>query len=338
MRFLCVPEDFIAASRRFLPNKGPMNRRHFIGGAASFAALMSLGRLGALGQQSLQHEAAAGSRTALRGDFKLLRRNVGTFTSRGGTIGWLVSPAGIAAVDTQFPDTAEVFLDTLPARAGRHLDFTINTHHHGDHTGGNPVLSKVSTAVVAQRGVPLLQMRAAERAGNLHKQVFAKTLFDESWSQDLGDERVRAFYLGAAHTGADAVVHFEQANVFHLGDLVFNRIYPVMDRRGGCVVKNWILVLERLLRECPKDALFIFGHGRPGFGVSGVHEDLGVMRDYLSALVEAVERGIKEGKTREQLCTQVNMPGFADFHVPEGKGNRFASNLSAVYDELTSGV
>jgi glyoxylase-like metal-dependent hydrolase (beta-lactamase superfamily II) len=319
-----------------------MNRRDFLGGTASLALLAGLSCGSVFGQQPAESSSkvpAPGPATppapASPGEFHALRRNVGYFTLRGGTIGWLASPDALAAVDTQFADTASAFLAGLPGRARRQLDVVVNTHHHGDHTGGNPVFLRASQQIVAHRRVPLLQMRAAERAGNLHKQAFAKSLFDSAWSASLGDEVLRAFHLGAAHTGGDSIVHFEKANVFHVGDLVFNRMYPVMDRPGGCSVRGWITVLESLMRDCPKDALFIYGHGRPSFGVTGLHEDLGVMRDYLSKLLELVSSEVAAGRSREQVCALENMPGFEDFHVPPGKGNRFASNLAAVYDELT---
>lgn len=322
-----------------------MNRRAFIGGMASVAGMIGFGvsLAGAQGAatdapQAAPRPASDAQGAPVKGEFKLLRRNVGVFTARGGAMGWLASGDGLAVVDTQFADTAPLFLAGLPGRAGRPIDLVINTHHHGDHTGGNPVFINIAGQMVAQRRVPLLQMRAAERAGNLHKQAFARTLFDTSWSCDLGDECVRVAHHGAAHTGGDAVVHFEKANVFHLGDLVFNRMYPVMDRAGGCVVKNWIRVLEGLLRDCPRDALFIYGHGRGGFGVTGLHEDIGVMRDYLSALLAHVEKQVAAGRSRAEVCALENFPGFEDFHVPPGKGNRLASNLAAVYDELTPTV
>jgi glyoxylase-like metal-dependent hydrolase (beta-lactamase superfamily II) len=289
-----------------------------------------------MAQQSGAPADPVAPKPATKASFIPLRRNVGYFTARGGTIGWLSSPDALLAVDTQFPDTASLFLDGLPGRAGRTLDVVVNTHHHGDHTGGNPVFLKASSEIVAHRRVPLLQMRAAERAGNLDKQAFAKTLIDESWSRELGDEKVELRHRGPAHTGGDITVYFEKANVLHVGDLVFNRMYPVMDRPGGCDVRNWIRVLEKLIQECPKDALLVHGHGKAGFGVSGLPEDLGVMRDYLSGLLEHVTKAVAAGRTRDEICALENLPGFPDFHVPVGKGNRLPSNLAAVYDELTA--
>lgn len=301
-----------------------MLRRDFLQGAC-FAALVSTmgARLG------------AASASPAQASFNTLRGDVGYFVGKGGTIGWLASKDGLAVVDTQFPEFAGPFLAEMPDRAGRLIDVVVNTHHHGDHTAGNPVFLRECKRMVAHRRVPLLQMRAAERAGNLHKQAFAKELFDTVWSLGLGSEKLTCTHYGAAHTGGDVVVAFEKANVFHLGDLVFNRRYPVMDPNGQCTVLGWIAVLETLQRQIPKDALLIYGHAAPSFGVTGLYEDLGVMRDYLSALVELVQKAVSEGRERSALDVPANMPGFPDFHVPEGKGNRFGSNFLFVYDELT---
>src|SRR5690606_8592605 len=134
--------------------------------------------------------------------------------------------------------------------------------------------------IVAQANVPKLQAAAAERAGTLDRQVFADTTFEEAWRHDLGDETVTAQYFGAAHTNGDAIVHFERANVIHMGDLMFNRIYPVIDRPGGASIRNWVTVLEEAVETYPADAIYIFGHGNPKYGVTERPADIAVFRDY----------------------------------------------------------
>jgi len=267
-------------------------------------------------------------------EFKPLRRNTGIFTGRGGTIGWLASPAAIIVVDTQFPDTAAVCLAGLPGRAGRRLDAVINTHHHFDHTSGNPVFKPVTKTIVAQANVPKLQFAAAEKSGELDKQVFADTTFDEAWRHDCGDEVVTAQYFGPAHTGGDAVIMFEQANVVHMGDLVFNRLYPYIDRPGGASARGWVARLEEVHGTFPADAIYIFGHGNSKFGVTGTRDDLLVMRDLLNALLDHVQQGITAGKTKAEITALDNLPGFPDFHAPAP--NRLPSILDTMYDELTA--
>jgi cyclase len=269
-------------------------------------------------------------------EFKPLRRNTGIFTGRGGTIGWLVSPAALAVIDTQFPDTAEMCLAGLPGRERRTLDVVLNTHHHFDHTSGNPVFKPAARTIVAQANVPKLQFAAAEKAGRLADQVFADATFGDAWRHECGDENVLAQFFGPAHTGGDAIIMFEKANVVHMGDLVFNRMYPYIDRPGGASARNWVAKLEEAHATFPADAIYIFGHGNPKFGVTGTRDDLLVMRDLLSALLEHVRQGLAAGRTKNEIVALDNLPGFPDFHVPPP--TRLPSILGTVYDELTAGT
>jgi len=270
-------------------------------------------------------------------EFKALRRNVGVFTGGGGTIGWLVNPDAVAAVDTQFPNTAAIFLRDLPGRADRKFDVIVNTHHHGDHTGGNPTLHPSAKAIVAHANVPdLLRARAEADKKTLDPLVLPDATFPETWKMSLGDETIGARYLGAAHTRGDIVVLFEKANVVHLGDLLFNRMYPVIDRPGGASIRHWVTVLEQIQADYPADAIYVSGHGNAKFGITLQRDELRVFRDYLAALLAHTEGEIKAGKSKEEIQKLENFPGFPDFHVPPGRGNRLPANLGVAYDELTS--
>ncbi len=235
-----------------------MKRRDFI--------LTTLGGVaaGLLPRTSLLAQTPAASPLAtpppVTPEFKLLRRGVGWFTGRGGTIGYLVSKDGLVAVDTQFPDTAKLFLDGLPDRGGRGFDYLINTHHHFDHTGGNKNFRDACKQIVAHENVPGLQKSAAALNNTEADQVYASTLFPKDWKASVGDETIRARYYGPGHTGGDIIVHFEKADVVHLGDLYFNRLYPAIDRRGGASIKGWISILEaakprrRILARTPSSS------------------------------------------------------------------------------------
>jgi len=270
-------------------------------------------------------------------EFRHLRRNVGWFTGRGGTIGWLASPAALVAVDTQFPDTAALFLKGLPGRGDRGFDAVINTHHHADHTSGNGILKPVTKTIVAQANVPGLMQAAAKRSPGSAEPTLPTETFPDSWRQDIGDETIAARYFRAAHTSGDIVVHFEKANVVHLGDLVFNRLYPVIDRSAGGRFQSWLTTLEDILKNYPAEAVYLFGHGKQSFGIAGGHDDIRAYRDYVSALLDYVGRQIKAGRTKDEITKLENFPGFPDLHVPPGPGNRLAGNLGAAFDELSGG-
>lgn len=313
----------------------PMNRREFLLRSGAAVSLGLFARSSLFGQAAPAAQPAPVRPPTLVTEFKPLRRNTGVFTGRGGTIGWLVNPDAVVAVDTQFPDTAALFLAGLPGRSGRTLDAVIDSHHHWDHTGGNKIFKPAAKLLVAHQSVPALQTAAFERNPQMGEPTHPDTLFADVWRKDVGDEVVSAQYFGPSHTGGDIVVHFERANVAHLGDLVFNRLYPVTDRPGGCQVRHWITALEDIAKTYPADTLYIFGHGKKEFGITGTRADVLAMRDFLTALVAHVEKEMSAGQPRDEIVKLTNLPGFQDYFADE-KTSRLPVNLGVVYDELST--
>jgi len=293
-----------------------MDRRQFITGSALAAAGTVLPLHPLLARKSLE-------------TFTDLRRNVGCFTERGGTIGWLATEEALVVVDAQFPDPARLCIAGLEKRTSHPIDALINTHHHGDHTSGNTAFKGKAETIVAHENVPRL-MRQAREEGDPEPAYPDKT-FSESWSLEAGDETVHATHYGPAHTGGDAVIYFERANVVHMGDLVFNRMNPYTDRPSGASIHNWIHVLETVVDEYPSDAIYIFGHAKEEFGVTGSAKDVLVMRDYLSALVEHVESGVDAGRAKEEIIDKERMEAFPQFQYAEWW--TLSQNLEVVYAE-----
>lgn len=271
-------------------------------------------------------------------EFVDLRRNVSLFTGQGGAIGLLVNAGGVAVVDTQFPATATICLDGLKTRAaGRGIDYVINTHHHGDHTGGNPVFRPAAKKIVAHAKVPELQKAAAAAAAARQppapvvEPTFPDTLFPSTWRAELGDEVISAKYYSPAHTSGDIVVFFEKANVVHMGDLTFNRRHPFIDRPSGASIASWITLLEAVSKAHSADTLFIFGHAGDGFKVTGAKADLMAQRDYFTALVDFVRGEIKAGKSKDDIIkTNSVLKGFPDH------GPLIERVTSVAYDEVTA--
>lgn len=310
----------------------PLNRRQFLS-SSSLALAAS-----ALDWRTLLAQTIPGARAANADAFTLVRGSIGTFTGQGGTIGWHIDTKSVVVIDSQFPASAKPCLDGVNERSkGRQLDFLVNTHHHGDHTGGNGVFRPSARKILAHANVPTLQREAAARAAQaaqpgqppLPEQVFADTTFDRTWRQPVGDEVMSLKYYGPAHTSGDAVVTFEKANVAHMGDLVFHRRHPFIDRPGGASIANWMKVLDGTVADHDSGTIYIFGHANPAFQTTGGNADLLYMRDYLAALLDFVRGEMKAGKSRDDVSKIVEpLKGFADH------GPLIARVLTAAYDEL----
>lgn len=261
--------------------------------------------------------------------FKLLRDSVGIFTEQGGTIAWMSNKGGMAVVDSQFQNPAMNLISELKKLSEKPLDYMINTHHHGDHTGGNIAFKNYAQKVVAHVNCLKNHKKVATAQKSEDKQLFADTVFQDTWNTKLGSERITASYLGAAHTDGDIIVHFENANIAHMGDLMFNRRYPYIDKSAGANIENWAHVLEKTMAKYDNDTLFIFGHSLNPGKVTGTKEDLRAMQNYLEKLLLFVKAELKSGKSKEEIMKSERIPGAEDF-----QGEGIGRSLTAALQEL----
>ncbi len=267
--------------------------------------------------------------------FRTIGANTGIFSEKGGTIGWYISNDALVVIDSQYPDSAKNFMSGVRQKTDRKIDIVFNTHHHGDHTSGNIYLKDFAVKIVAHENCKMLQEKNDKKDPN-NPQVYADTTFSETWSQDLGKEKVTAAYFGPAHTGGDSVIHFENENVAHVGDLVFNKTYPFIDSNGGGTIKNWPNVLNKIIARYSKETKFIFGHSISDDLLVGSADDLRNMANYLTALHEFVASEIKKGKNKEEIASAPGVPGFID--LKERWNGAQKMNLEKAYDELSKEI
>jgi glyoxylase-like metal-dependent hydrolase (beta-lactamase superfamily II) len=270
-----------------------------------------------------------------QGVFTDLRRRVGHYTLQGGTIGYLADPKGGVVVDSQFAKTAPIFIQEWNQRTKEiAVHRLINTHHHGDHTGGNAAFKGVARQIVAHATCAAHTLNPPGRKPTPDA-VAADRTFTDQWREQVGDEFVRAKYYGRAHTSGDAVITFERANVAHMGDLMFHRRHPVVDRAAGASIRNWIVVLEKATAEHTPDTIYIYGHANTNLPVSGPRADVMFFRDYLSAVMGWVEAQVKAGRSQEEIFAMRDpIKGFEMFG-PLPNPNP-GSVIHSAYDEVTN--
>ena len=262
---------------------------------------------------------------------KMLRNDVGVFTEKGGTIGYLLTKKGILIVDAEFPEQAEHLISALKKLCDKPFELLINTHHHGDHTSGNIAFKGIVKNVAAHGNSLLNQQKVAFTQKTTDKQLYPDITYQESWNYKIGKEEIRTYYFGPAHTNGDSIIHFQHANIAHMGDLVFNRRWAFVDRNAGASIKNWISVLDKSLNQFDNETIFIFGHAFDPEKIYGNKEDLKAMQDYLSKLLDFVGAEIRAGKSKEEILREKSIPG-----VTQWQGDGIERGLDAAYEEISN--
>ena len=267
--------------------------------------------------------------------FKGISDNIGIYTEKGGTILWYISTDGIAIVDAQFPDSAKNLLNGIRKRSDKKIDYLFNTHHHGDHTAGNFYLKDFTEKIVANENCARLQKEQNGGGEKDKTQAYPNVTFQEQAIYGLGKERIEAHHYYPAHTGGDSIYHFVNSNVVHMGDLVFNGLCPYFSLSAGASFKGWIKYLDKVVERFQKDTVFIFGHSADPEKVIGTKEDLVKMQNYISMLLDYVEKGRAAGKTREEIAGSIDIKNFNG--VKEPRPGMLKGNAEQAFDELSRG-
>jgi glyoxylase-like metal-dependent hydrolase (beta-lactamase superfamily II) len=217
--------------------------------------------------------------------------NVYMLEGSGGNIGVSVGQDGILIVDDQFAPLAEKIEAALKQLSPGKLKFVLNTHYHGDHTGGNKYFGG-QAHIIAQTNV---RRRLGGKPGDSKPELPIIT-FDDSLSVWFNGEEIKLVHVPPAHTDSDSIVHFTDANVIHFGDTFFSGRFPNIDLGGGGSVPGYIRNVGDALKKTPADAKLIPGHGP----LSTVKE----LKEFHEMLVETsgiVEKAIAAGKTLDQI-------------------------------------
>ena len=298
-----------------------MNRRNFLRNSG-----LTFGALALLSNRSVASLLADPA-----WNIKMLTKEIGVFTEKGGTIMFMLSKDGAVVVDSQFPEQSQHLIDELKKKTIEPFRLLINTHHHGDHSAGNISFKGLVPHVLAHENSKANQQRVAKEKNAEDKELFPDQTYSSVWCEKIGNQNVCLHYFGAGHTNGDSFVQFEQANIVHVGDLVFNRRHPFVDRSAGANMSSWIKVLDQGVAKFNSKTTFVSGHAGQGYDIILKQGDVKQFTNYLEKTLEFVGAEIKAGKSKEEVVKATEVPG-----APEWKGDGIERPLGAAYDELTS--
>ncbi len=191
-------------------------------------------------------------------------------TGQGGNIGLFISEDGTFLIDDQFAPLTKKIIATIKSVGGAHPKFLINTHYHGDHTGGNENLGQKGTMIFSHDNVrarlstgSFIQEFNKKRPG-ISREGLPVITFSEDISFHLNGDTIHTIHVPGAHTDGDSFIHFKKANIIHAGDIFFNGFYPFIDVLHGGSLKGMIEAVDTILLLANDSTKIIPGHGPLG--------------------------------------------------------------------------
>ncbi|MFI5170211.1 MAG: MBL fold metallo-hydrolase [Vicinamibacterales bacterium] len=239
-------------------------------------------------------------------------------TGRGGNIGLSVGKSGSFLVDDQYAPLTDKILAVVKSVSPDPVRFLVNTHWHGDHSGGNENMGKAGVFIVAHENVR--QRMSKENFNAVFKSTTPPSpegalpvvTFGEALTFHWNGDEIRVYHVPPAHTDGDSIVHFVKADVVHMGDLFFNGGYPFIDTSSGGKVDGVIAAADRVLGAISEKTRVI-----PGHGPLATKADLLAYRDVVKAVRDRVAKLKAEGKTKEAA---VAAKPTAEFDAKWGQG------------------
>ena len=259
--------------------------------------------------------------------------NVYMLQGSGGNIGVSVGDDGLLIVDDQFAPLADKIRAALKGLADKKLRFILNTHWHGDHTGGNVAFGPEAT-IIAQDNVR--KRLATEQKSTVFnsttpaspKEALPVITFNDSLSVHFNGEDIRAIHFPHGHTDGDSVIFFSASNVVHLGDDFFAGRFPFVDLESGGSVEGLVKNIGELIGKIPADAKLI-----PGHGPISTLDDLKSYHRMLQQTTEIVRGKIAAGKTLDQIKTEGLPAEWAPWGAGFIKTDRW---VETIYKSLTA--
>ena len=246
--------------------------------------------------------APAGAQPPAATDVRIERvaPGVAILFGRGGNVGLSYGEDGNVLIDDQYAPMSEPIAAAVRSIDADPIRFVINTHWHGDHTGGNEHFGRSGTVIVAhdnvRRRMSMDQVVRGEAVPASPAGALPVVTFSEDVSFHLNGDHVRVHHVPPAHTDGDSIVHWTRANVLHMGDLYFNGMLPFIDLDSGGSIDGVIAAVEEGLAIANDETVIV-----PGHGPLATKTELAAYRDMLREMRGRVAAAIQAGQTIDQV-------------------------------------
>jgi cyclase len=265
--------------------------------------------------------------------------NIYLLEGQGGNIAASFGEDGIVIVDDEFAPLAEKIQAALNnlGITDKPVRFVINTHYHGDHTGGNPPFANSGSTVIAQDNVRkrLISGGTAGNGGSMkmetkpaEKAALPIITFEHDVTVHLNGEDIRALHFPAGHTDGDAIIFFPKNNVVHMGDDFVRYGFPFIDVASGGSVQGMIDGVEKAVAQLPADVKVIPGHG--------ALSNLDDVRTYIQMLKDTtatVQKAMAAHKTVDQMKQEKVLAPWAKWSGDFVNQDTF---IETIYNSLTN--
>jgi len=252
-------------------------------------------------------------------------------TGSGGNIGVSVGDDGIVIVDDQFAPLAPKIKEALKSISTKPIKFIINTHYHGDHTGGNEIFGR-EAPIIAHDNVRTRLAAGTKAMGRetppAPKGALPVITFNDTATIHVNGEDIKAVHFPHGHTDGDAVIFFTKSNVVHMGDDLFFAQFPFVDLDNGGSVRGLIKVLEAIMPMIDDDTKLIAGHGALS-DKRALNEWINMLKGTVAIMNEAIAKG----KTLEQVKEEKTLVAWSNWNNGFMNLEKYEEQL---YRELTA--